>query len=315
MSTDWDELRERARRAEHEDGVLRYLRGEVTRLAALRDERGSRFAAEARDVQELDDFSLGGLLELWLGTREKRVEREQREELAARLAFEEVKGEHAKLAARAARLELAAPERTAARRAFAEARARRAAELRARGGTPARRVAELEERMEAHERRRIELAEALALCTLAEAELEALRAALADAWGHGAVDLFARGYHAERSAAEGERKALNTAHAHAQETAVLLTRLSAELADTGLRFEPRFQLPETFSVADWWLDGVVMDWLSLRRTSAARERTSEVLDAVRALALRLRQEESALESELARDRRLLEGRLEGRTES
>src|SRR5688572_27921651 len=90
MSTDWDELRERARRAAHDDGVLRYLHGEVSRLAALRDERGRRFAAEARDVKELEDFSLGWLLERWLGMREKRVERDLREQLSARLAFEEV---------------------------------------------------------------------------------------------------------------------------------------------------------------------------------------------------------------------------------
>ncbi len=309
MEASWRELRERARRAEHDDGVLTFLRGEGARLAKRVAERAQRLAAEARDVEELGEFSLSGWLESQLGLRAARVEREEREQLHARLAFEEAKGEHGRIAARVATMAAGAAQRAAERRAFDEANARRAAELRARGGAGAQRIAELEQRIETRERRAIELAEATALCRQAEAELEGLREALAETWGHGAVDLFARGYHAERSAAEGERVGLNRAHAHAQETAVLLTRLAAELADTGLRIEPRFELPETFSVADWWLDGVLFDWLALGRTSAARERAGQVLDDVRTLGARLNQAEATLAAELARDRRLLERSL------
>jgi hypothetical protein len=85
---------------------------------------------------------------------------------------------------------------------------------------------------------------------------------------------------------------------------------SWELADTGLRVELDVALPEGLVVAEHWFDWLISDWLTQGRLSESRARVQQVLAAVEALATRLQQAESVLDAEMARDRRLLEDKLE-----
>ena len=310
MTPAWDELREAARRAEHEDEQLAFLRHELARVGAELEVRRRALADEARDVEELTQFSLTGLLMSVLGTKEARLARERREWVEARLAFEHARDELAELGRRAQALEERAPERARTLRELAEARARRAAEIAARGGPDARRLEELAARVEQHEHRRFELGAVRARCAEARAELEHVADELAESWSYGAADLIAVGRLANRSAQAGKGAALDRAHAHFTRAVDALARLRAELGERALRVAPELDLPSGLSQFDWWVDGVLTDWLTQRRLSQSRARALQLLAAVRALEQRLQSEESAAEGELARDRRLLEKRLE-----
>lgn len=309
MGASWDELREQARRAEHDEQQLTFLRGEAARLEKLLDERRGALSAEASDVKELEEDWLSRWILEWLGTREGRLERERREWIEARLRFEQTRDERTRIATCVGRLESSAGARAHTLRAWEQARDRRAAEIAARGGRDARRLAELQARLDERERRRFEHEEARAVCGELEAELRGLVDALDETWSHGAADLVAAGYGANRNASAGKFAGLNRAQAHLSRAADALRRLRGELADTGLRVELALELPTGLSVADWWLDSLLTDWLTQRRVTESRRRVAQVLDAVVALASRLQQACSALDGEMERDRKLLERAL------
>ena len=98
MGASWDELREQARRAEHDEQQLTFLRGEAARLEKLLDERRGALSAEASDVKELEEDWLSRWILEWLGTREGRLERERREWIEARLRFEQTRDERTRIA-------------------------------------------------------------------------------------------------------------------------------------------------------------------------------------------------------------------------
>jgi len=120
-SNSWEELRARVRKAEHDEGQLEFLRGQVEHLTRPLAERDARLRSEARDLEELEGLSLAALLARVFGTREGQLEKERREWVEAKLARDHVRDEIEKLRRRVRELEAQAAEREEARRLLHEA--------------------------------------------------------------------------------------------------------------------------------------------------------------------------------------------------
>jgi hypothetical protein len=310
MTDTWEDLRARARAAEDAEEQLEFLRGEVARLCRVRDERGRELKDEASDVEEAESFSLSNCLAKWIGTRATELAREREEWIEARLRFEQVKDELAKLGARVRGLEVGVAERESVRAALAASSAARQAALVARGGVAGRRLQELVARMERRERRLRKLVAALGLCTEASADFAAAVDALDEGYGFAAVDAFTPRGSVHRSAHQLQAATLDRAYERVRDGTVALRQVDDALGKVGLRIEPNAAIP-TRTLGDWFLDGLLFDGLKLRRVTGSRARVAEMRTAAQALERRLQSEATSLEHELARDRRLLEERLEG----
>jgi hypothetical protein len=121
MPLEWRGLREQARAAEHDEGELRFLRGELERLGEVREARSRALRDEARDVKQLERFSLTGWVLRMLGEGEEELAKERREWVEAGLQLDQTRGEIAELEARARALEAEAQDREQAQRRLAEA--------------------------------------------------------------------------------------------------------------------------------------------------------------------------------------------------
>jgi len=309
MPRNWTELRERVRAVEHAEQEIRFLEGELERLRKVQDAREREYAAEARDVERAERFTIAGWIARLVGTHEEELARERHEEVVAGLRLARIDGEIEELEARLAGLQAGQAAREEDRRAFAEASERRRAAAVARGGSTARRIEDLEARIEARARTREALQRAGTRCQEASAALERARAALDEAFGHGVSDLFATGYHAWRSAEEGKAAHLRAAQADARLAAERLGGIARELEGGGLEWRASIGVPEVLMVTDRWIDGWITDWITLRKISASRERLAPVLAASRALGERLLLRARGLDTEDARDRRLLDDLL------
>jgi len=297
-------LREQARAARRDEKELVGLREAIEKADAECTQRARLLADEVRDVDALRGTTLSVLWLLFLGTLAEEREREEREALGARLRLRQAEDELARLRARAAELETGAQRRERVLTELDAARRARSAALQARGGVLASRLCALEERVDVLTGQLEEIAEAEGALARARGELESMRGLLHEACGYGFADALSVGNWANFAMQYGKRQKLNEAHACAIRATEALRCLQAELGDlgpggsAGLALE--LDLGGFLSVADWYLDGLVVDALALRRTQRASERVGSVLDTLAILAPRLRGARARAESELAR---------------
>ncbi|HEX6041011.1 hypothetical protein [Longimicrobium sp.] len=283
--TDLPRLREDVAR---KSALAQRLQAVRTSLAAEQGRRkrlAERLRAEKEDLDRLEGMSLSAFLATLTGSRGERTERERQEYLAAKLAYDSWAAGVAALSEQEGEIqaELAALRDAEAR--YEAALAGRERERVARGGEGAARLFALATELGDARAAARELDEAANAASAAGKALDELIRLLDEAEELNRAD-FVRDDH-YTTARKHER--LGEARSAAGFAGQKLQRLRTELSDVrvqggGLAVD----VGEALSFADYFMDGLFVDWIVQRRIEQARERAGRTRGQVRSLTIDLR---------------------------
>ena len=235
-------------------------------------ETGRVFRKEQDDVDRLEKGGLRALLLSLTGDREVRLSQERREELAARLQYDQARRDAEDLEERIRDLLQEREELRAIRTQLEALLGEKAERLKELGGTGGTRLAELDRALDALAAQRREVGEALHAGRRAEQALSGVLDSLDSAESWGTWDMLGGGLFTTM-AKHGHIDDARAGIDHAQRA---LSRFRTELADVRDMELPQVQIGEFATFADYFFDGFFMDWMVQSKIQDAQEGVSEV---------------------------------------
>lgn len=304
LEAELERARERRDLAARLQRKLQAARDELTRCRERCRQLERGLAREQRDVERLQGLSLTALLSSLLGTREQRLDRERQELAAAQLKYEACRRQAEVLQEEVATLEERLTSLGQAEEEYLRLLRQKEEVLKRAGGEAATALLELAEEEGRLAASAKELQEALAAAREALASLDDLLAALGSAANWGVWDMVGGGLITTAIKHSRIDEARNKA-ALVQQS---LSRLQRELADVGGRVDIDVNVGGFLAFADYFFDGLIVDWVVQSRISEARSRAEEQRAAVESVERRL-EEESRRTAALREDVRAKRQRL------
>jgi DNA repair exonuclease SbcCD ATPase subunit len=260
-----------ARRLERCRQELDMERKRLSELQAIMDR-------EEEDVARLEGLGLANLFYTILGDKPAKVDKERQEFLIAKLRRDEaaasVKALQNDIEALASELAKAGRPEDDLRKLM-EAKGRL---LRERGGPQAEALLELDEKKGRLEAERKEILEALEAGRKVLAGLEEVLRSLESAQGWGVWDMIGGGL----LATAAKHSYLDKARDQVHEVQSLMRRFRRELADIG-SFTEDASIGGFERFADYFFDGLFVDWMVQSKINTSVDRTREQLARVRSL--------------------------------
>ena len=263
-------------------------------------ETGRVFRKEQDDVDRLEKGGLRALLLSLTGDREVRLSQERREELAARLQYDQARRDAEDLEERIRDLLQEREELRAVRTRLEALLGEKAERLKELGGTGGTRLAELDRALDALAAQRREVGEALHAGRQAEQALSGVLDSLDSAESWGTWDMLGGGLFTTM-AKHGHIDDARAGIDHAQRA---LSRFRTELADVRDMELPQVQVGEFATFADYFFDGIFVDWYiqsrindAQRGVEAVDSRVCEVLNRLQWMDQELAEEQDGLKRE------------------
>ena len=263
-------------------------------------ETGRVFRKEQDDVDRLEKGGLRALLLSLTGDREVRLSQERREELAARLQYDQARRDAEDLEERIRDLLQEREELRAIRTQLEALLGEKAERLKELGGTGGTRLAELDRALDALAAQRREVGEALHAGRQAEQALSGVLDSLDSAESWGTWDMLGGGLFTTM-AKHGHIDDARAGIDHAQRA---LSRFRTELADVRDMELPQVQIGEFATFADYFFDGFFTDWYiqsrindAQRGVEAVDSRVCEVLNRLQWMDQKLAEEQNGLKRE------------------
>lgn len=297
------EARERLHTKRKFDAMLKeaheLVRTERRRLADFKE----KLAQEKGDVETLEGFGLTRLFYTILGTKEERLEKERQEYLSAKLQYEQTKESLDRVEREAEQLASDAGQYAQADQEYEQALQEKAQVLATTNNPRAARLAELAEKRGDLEATQKELREALEAGRGASHALNQVRDELRSAANWGTWDMLGGGWLATMA----KHSRIDAAKDHAFFAQQKLQKFQLELAEAGERLQVDLEIGDFSRFADYFFDGLIMDWIvqsKIQQASASCEaaiarvdsaihectrRATEIAEALRALETERRQ--------------------------
>ena len=295
-----EKLRARDRLQNKLAEVERLLSQEVTRLEGL----DVQFVREERDVQRLEGLSLGSIFYTVLGDKEQRLDRERQEFLAAKLQRDQCQFAISSLELDLADLKYKLSALGNLDSAYQALLERKEKILLSSGNDLTRQLLDLSGQQANLLADRKELWEAVSAGQAVLTTLDGVINSLNSAEGWGNWDMLGGGMLADLAKHSKIDEARDQVH-QAQE---LLRRFQGELADIQSAESFLIDISSFDTFVDFFLDGLIVDWIvqskiqnSLERTNQVRQRVKAVLQG---LETRLAENQGQLDN-LIKQRKLL----------
>ena len=305
LNEELSELNGRLARANGLERRLDDLRAQYEERKARVEETARLLTKEREDVEKLEKGGLRALLLSLTGDREVRLSQERREELAARLQYDQARRDAEDLEERIRDLLQEREELRAIRTQLEALLGEKAERLKELGGTGGTRLAELDRALDALAAQRREVGEALHAGRQAEQALSGVLDSLDSAESWGTWDMLGGGLFTTM-AKHGHIDDARAGIDHAQRA---LSRFRTELADVSQLRVPDLQVGEFTSFADYFFDGLFVDLYIQDKIGTARRSAEETAAQVEDLLSQLRRErdrtaERAADLERERERLL-----------
>lgn len=300
LNEELSELNGRLARANGLERRLDDLRAQYEERKARVEETARLLTKEREDVEKLEKGGLRALLLSLTGDREVRLSQERREELAARLQYDQAQRDLEDLDGRIGVL-LREKDGLRIDRIRRDALLEEKGELlKALGGETGARLARLDQQLDELEHQRREVGEAISAGRTAESALSAVLNSLDSAEDWGTWDMLGGGL-LTTMAKHGH---LDDARAGIGWAQQCLSRFRTELADVRDMELPQVQVGEFATFADYFFDGIFVDWYiqsrindAQRGVEAVDSRVCEVLNRLQWMDQELAEEQDGLKRE------------------
>ena len=300
LNEELSELNGRLARANGLERRLDDLRAQYEERKARVEETARLLTKEREDVEKLEKGGLRALLLSLTGDREVRLSKERREALAAKLQYDQAQRDLEDLDGRIGVL-LREKDGLRIDRIRRDALLEEKGELlKALGGETGARLARLDQQLDELEHQRREVGEAISAGRTAESALSAVLNSLDSAEDWGTWDMLGGGL-LTTMAKHGH---LDDAQAGIGWAQQCLSRFRTELADVRDMELPQVQVGEFATFADYFFDGIFVDWYiqsrindAQRGVEAVDSRVCEVLNRLQWMDQKLAEEQNGLKRE------------------
>ena len=279
-----DKLRAELKEAQAKLARREQLRVMLTDAAAQLNEISARertlyeqLQKENADVDVMERTTVTSVFYTLLGKKEKKLEKEQREAQAAKLAYQAVTRE---LADCRDRIDTMTRERDVLTEYIERCVALREQIREALRGDPAtaEQILALERELTENRTQLREIDEAIDAGQEAMEQIGRIESSLSSAENWGAFDLFAKGGIISSMA---KHSALDEAQVGAEQLQIALSRFRTELADVRIDGEMgQLNMDGFLRFADWFFDGLLVDWTVLSRIHDSQASVSHVKEQV-----------------------------------
>jgi DNA repair exonuclease SbcCD ATPase subunit len=281
------------------DRRLQELQAERARVLTRLQQLEQQLKKEEKDVRRLEGFSLLGLLYTLLGTKEERLTTERQEAVAACLKHQTAMDELQELEKEIRWTSVELEPLQGAAEEYQAVLADKEKLIRGAGGEAAGQLFALTEKEEQLRDRYRQLEEALAAGDEAVAALSRTKTALGRAQSAGTWDLFLGGLPGMIATAS-KHGSLDEAQRQAGHAQHALAALRRELKDVDPQPHVGDVSLDGFSrFADYFFDGLIMDWVVQSRIDRSLSSVRSTYDQVAALISSLRRQQEQVRGALA----------------
>lgn len=268
--------RERLRTKQKLDAMLTEAQNALYRDASRCRAYQEQLAAEQRDVDRLEATSLTGLFYAVLGTKEERLDKERQELLAAKLKYDEAVESCQASQQEVKRLQSQLESLTDAADAYQRLIDIKESALRETGDQAAARLLQLSEELADLQADVSELNEAIDAGEAARRMLRNVSDELRSAANWGTFDLVGGGLLSSMA----KHSRIDAARSLAHQVQRQLRRFEAELADADRRLHVSLEIGAFSKFADYFLDGLIADWIVQTKINDALAACATVLTQV-----------------------------------
>lgn len=249
---------------------------------------------EMVDVRKLEKLTLRSLFQTMLGSREEQLEKERQELLRAQLAYQKSKklAEHLKEDRKAIRRELA--ELGNLDEQHSQLLAEKEAALQSSGSPVAQSIRDLSFEMATLQSEKKELQEAIQAGRKVIDGLDQTAHALSSAKNWGVWDMLGGGM----ISTAVKHDYIEDARLGAEQVQADLARFHRELVDVGNQQQLVVELEPFERFADWFMDGILFDWLVQAKINQSYDQVYRVMDHAKAVVTKLEKRLSAVNLDL-----------------
>lgn len=278
--------REEMELAEQLERKLEAAKESMSQAKARVEELKKILQKEKRDVEKLEGLSLTGLFASLLGTKAEKMDKEKQEYLAAELKYETALDTVKALEKEINTFEGQLLPLAKAKDKYQALLSEKEELLKAQGGSVAKSLLALAEEEGRLKARGKELQEARDAAQKGLRALEDLRNSLDSAAGWGTWDMLGGGM---ISTALKHSK-IDEAKGQAIKAQRYLEHLSRELAEVQLNSDLRIELDGLLTFADFFFDGLIVDWMVQSKINEAKDRVRRIMSRVESINQSLSQE-------------------------
>ena len=252
------------------------LRQQEDRLQEKTQSLLAAWQKEQADVDRLENPGLAALYYELIGKKEERLEKERREALAAAAKYQTAQNELEGIRKEQKRVagELAVLDGCEER--YRQACQERIAELKVTDPEKGAEIERLEEEKAKSSAQLRELREAIHAGEEAQDAAANVKKELDSAEGWGIYDLLGGGLVADLV----KHDHLDSARQEIGKLQTCLRSYRTELLDVEIKEDLHIDIDEFLEFADWFFDGLFVDWAVQKKIEEAQERTDRVLDQI-----------------------------------
>ena len=298
-----EQVRLKKKLEQDKSAVEKELRQKSTRLETL----AAQLKKEQVDVDKLEHSSLTAMFHSVLGSREQQLDKERQELLAAQLAYQQVKHQVDYL--QQEQLSLADQLETlkGVEAEYEQLLVEKEQVLRQTDQSAASELMSLSEQIAQANAEIKEIREATLAGRNVLAGLGKVISSLDSAEGWGTWDLLGGGLLSTAI----KRSRIDEANNGIQEVQTSMSRFKRELADVQQSGELAIQIDGFESFADYFLDGLIIDWIIQSKVKAALEQSNQVKQNIAHMVVNLEAREKSVQNKIMelqeKRRRLVEG--------
>lgn len=244
--------------------------GELTEKTACLKRQWQK---ENLDVERLEKSGFAAWIYEILGKKEEKLEKEQREALAAAAKYRSAQAELDALRCKHEAIQAELAQLQGCEEQFARAKQRVAMELKEENGEAGRRIVEMETELGTMQTQSRELREALEQGEQARTLALELQKELDSAEDLGAWDLLGGGLLVDMA----KHEHLDRARAGVDRLQAQIRRFRTELADVDISLDLEIHIDSTLRFSDWFFDGFIVDMAVQSRIEDAQDRVGSVL--------------------------------------
>ena len=264
------ECKSRLREKRKLSSMLVETKRQLAKANDAQSKTGVRLMKEDTDVAALEGMSITGLFYSILGTKEERLEKERQEALAAKLKHDQSIAEVKELTEELELLQQQLSSLEDVEAEYKQVLSEKAAFLTECGNGVAEQLIQISEQLADLASQERELLEAVRAGESARRSLDEILSTVSSAANWGAVDMMGGGMFTTMI----KHSKMDAAKQQARTAQRQLLRFKNELADADKRLQVSLKIDGFTTFADYFFDGLIMDWVVQSKIANAKKECS-----------------------------------------
>lgn len=287
--------KEKLHRKQKLEGLISYTSEALQKELNRKKELGDILKDEDKDVKKLESLSITSIFYSILGSKEKQLEKERQELLAARLKYEECAKSVLDLEKELASYRVSLNDLFGAEEEYETALKRKEEFILGLDNSNSQRLRRLMDKLSDLGSEKKEVQEAISAGDRVQAKLGKVIDSLENAEGWGTWDMLGGGL----IATSVKHSSIDEARRYAHGAKIALIRFENELSDVNIKVDIDINISSFETFIDYFFDNLISDWVVQSKINESLENVNDVSRRVEDIVSSLKEKLNTIEEDLA----------------